>query len=277
MTTVRAALTGAVARLGRVGVPTPVRDARRMMAFALGTSRARVTLMLPEPLPEAARSTFREAVERRVKRQPVSQITGVRDFFGREFLVTPAVLDPRPETELPVQLALERGGRQILDLGTGSGAILISCLAEMPHAQGMGVDVSESALAVARHNARRHGVAPRARFAVSDWYGSVVGTFDLILSNPPYVSAAEMDSLPPDVREWEPEIALTPGGDGLGAYRGIVPGAVKCLAPDGWLIVETGTAQAEAVAALFSEAGFRRITVSRDLDGRDRAVSGQIA
>jgi len=248
-----------------------------MMAFVLGTPHSRLALMLPEPLTEAALSAFRKAVERRANRQPVSQIIGCRDFFGREFLVTPAVLDPRPETELPVQLALERGGGRILDLGTGSGAILISCLAEMPHAQGVGVDISESALAVARRNAIRHDVAARARFAVSDWYDSVTARFDLILSNPPYISAAELDGLSPEVRKWEPGIALTPGGDGLDAYRKIVPGAQKCLAPGGWLIVETGAAQARTVAALFSESGFCRIAVSRDLDGRDRAVSGRIA
>ena len=282
MTTARAALAEATRRLERAGVPEPARDARRLMAFALNAPHDRLTLLLPEPLSGAAQATFGQAISRREQRQPVAQITGKRAFYGRDFLVTPDVLDPRPETELLVRRALEHGAdgagraRRILDLGTGSGAILVSCLAELPGAEGLGTDISAAALTVARRNAHTHRVAARAGFAVSDWYEAVTGRFDLILSNPPYIAADEMQALAPDIRNWEPAIALTPGGDGLSAYRKIVARAGNHLRQGGALIVETGAAQAGAVRALFAAAGFSRITVSQDLDGRDRVVSGVI-
>jgi release factor glutamine methyltransferase len=203
----------------------------------------------------------------------VAQITGERLFRGRAFRVTRDTLDPRPETETLVDHALQSPFASVLDLGTGTGCILITLLAERPGVRGLGVDLSPAALEVARANAQRHGVA--ADFALSDWFGAVTGRFGLIVANPPYIAAAEMAGLAPEVRDWEPRLALCPGDDGLAAYRAILGGTAAHLAAGGRLVVETGAEQGRAVAALFAAAGLADVRVLPDLDGRDRVVSGR--
>jgi len=268
------ALREAVARLAAAGIPDPARDARLLLAFALGIAPERLTLALPEPLPEAAAEAFAAALARRELRQPVSHITGRRMFWGRAFRVTPEVLDPRPETEVLVDLAL--GGRfvRVLDLGTGSGAILLTLLAERPAATGFGTDLSPGALAVARANAAALGLEPRAGFGLGDWFAPVVGRFDLVVSNPPYIAEAEMADLAPEVRH-EPRLALTPGGDGLDAYRAIAAGVGAHLAPGGRLLLEIGPTQGAAVAGLCAAAGLQAVAVHADLDRRDRVVEAR--
>jgi release factor glutamine methyltransferase len=199
---------------------------------------------------------------------------GYRDFWKSRFHVTPDVLDPRPETETLVSLALERPAARILDLGTGSGCILISLLLEWPEATGVGTDIYETGILVAGRNAAALGVADRIILPLSDWYDDIGGRFDLIVSNPPYIAAGEMAGLAADVRDHEPHLALTDGADGYAAYRTIVAGAPDHLTPGGRLMVEIGPTQAEVVRAFFNEAGFGEITVHPDLDGRDRVVSG---
>jgi release factor glutamine methyltransferase len=164
---------------------------------------------------------------------------------------------------------------KILDLGTGSGAILVTLLAERPLAHGLGTDISLAALAVARTNAESHGLAGRAKLQRSDWFDTIEGRFDLIVSNPPYIAAQEMPGLAPEVRLWEPEMALTDQADGLSAYRQITAGAPARLLSGGGLIVEIGATQAQAVSALFRAAGLEEVRVHPDLDGRDRVVSGR--
>lgn len=270
------ALRAAVARLAGAGVPDPARDARLLMADALGVEPGRLTLHLPSPLPAPAAARFQAALDRRAARQPVSHITGRRAFWGRDFRVTPDVLDPRPETETLIAEALSQPFARVLDLGTGSGAILLTLLAERPAAQGLGTDLSPPALEVARANAGALGVAPRAAFRLSDWFAALgdAGRFDLIVSNPPYLAEDEMAGLSPEVRH-EPRLALTPGGDGLGAYRALARGVMPHLAPGGRVLAEIGPAQGAAVAALWHGAGLRAVTVLKDLDGRDRVVCGQ--
>jgi release factor glutamine methyltransferase len=177
-----------------------------------------------------------------------------------------------------VLAGIDEGGRRnaplrLLDLGTGTGCILLSCLASMPLATGTGVDLSEPALAVARDNARSLGLAARARFLRSDWFSAVEGRFDLIVSNPPYIAEAEMPGLAAEVRDWEPHLALTPGGDGLGAYRALAAGAGARLMNGGRLFLEIGPSQAAAVSGLLAAQGFVQIRTLADLDGRDRVVS----
>lgn len=266
------ALAAATRRLSAAGIDGAARDARRLFAHALGLAADRVTLILPEEVAPAALQTFKAAVARRAAREPVSRITGARDFFGHRFRVTGDTLDPRPETELLVEAAVERPFARMLDLGTGTGCILLSCLAAMPFATGTGTDLSDPALAVARENAGALGLARRARFQRADWFAGVAGRFDLIVSNPPYIAEAEIAGLAPEVREWEPRGALTPGGDGLGAYRAIAAGAGARLMAGGRLILEIGPGQARAVAALLVAQGFPPPEVRRDLDGRDRVV-----
>jgi release factor glutamine methyltransferase len=274
---VNAALAGATRALRAAGIPDPARDARHLMAHALGVAMGRLTLLGPDPLPAQAASRFDAAVAARRARQPVAQIVGGREFYGRRFRVTRDVLDPRPDTETLVAAALDVPFARVLDLGTGTGAILLSLLAERREATGLGVDVSEPACAVARGNAQALGLAARAEIKVSDWLGAVTGGFDLIVSNPPYIAAAEMPDLAPDVRDWEPHGALTDGGDGLAAYRLIAAQAPAHLRPGGWLMVEIGPTQGAAVLALFQAAGLDRTQVIPDLDGRDRVVTGRKA
>ncbi|MEO0999675.1 MAG: peptide chain release factor N(5)-glutamine methyltransferase [Pseudomonadota bacterium] len=265
--TVREAIAAATARLRAAGVEGAARDARRLLEHVLGAQ--------PDPgaaLPPEAARRFAAAVAARVDRRPVSQIVGERAFWGRQFRVTADVLDPRPETETLIAAALAgpAPGR-ILDLGTGSGAILLTLLAEWPEAEGVGSDLSPAALAVAWQNAGRLGVAERARLISADWWTGVAGCFDLIVSNPPYIPAAEVPTLAPELRRWEPSMALTPGADGLAAYRRIAVGLATHLAPGGRALFEVGAGQGAEVAALFATGGWHTY-MHEDMDGRGRVV-----
>ncbi len=270
------ALPAAIRRLTAAGVQGAARDARCLLAHAMRLPADRMTLHLGDALTSDDIARFDHAIAARADRQPVSQIVGYRDFFGRAFRVTPDVLDPRPETEVLVLAALAAPFARVLDLGTGSGCILLSLLAERQDATGLGTDLSEPALAVARGNAHRFGLEARASFQRGDWYDAVApqGPFDLIVSNPPYIAEADMAGLSPEVRNWEPHLALTPGGDGLGAYRILAQRAHSHLAPGGRLMVEVGPTQGQAVTALWLGAGLTAVAILPDLDGRDRVVVG---
>lgn len=271
------ALAEAVQRLKAANVPDAANDARVLLAHALGLERSRLTLILPDEISDKAKADYAQAITAREMRQPVSHIIGSREFYGRCFSVTADVLDPRPETEFVVQTALSAPFETLLDLGTGSGCILLTLLAENSAATGQGVDYSQAAIDVAMGNAVALGLDQRSRFAISDWFSNVQGQFDLIVSNPPYITADEMARLAPEIRDWEPHEALTPGGDGLEAYRTIILAAPQYLTPAGRLIVEIGAGQAIDVQALFQASGFDGITCLQDLDGRDRVVFGHLA
>jgi release factor glutamine methyltransferase len=277
--TAAAMLAAAVARLAAAGIETPRTDARLLLAHALGLQPDRLVTELPAvlPVPLAAATAARldAAVAARAARQPLSQIVGGRLFWGRWFGVTPDVLDPRPETEVLVAAALAAPFARVLDLGTGSGAILISLLADRPEATGMGLDLSEAALAVARGNAAALGVADRAAFALSDWYRAAQGRYDLIVANPPYLDAAEIALLAPEVRVWEPRMALTPGPDGLAALRAVLADAPPHLSPGGRLFCEIGPTQGTEVVAMAAAAGLADPQLLRDLDGRDRVLAAR--
>ena len=268
--TAGAQLRDAIARLGKAGLETPERDARILLAHALQVPRHRLADLLDQPLGAAAGRRFAADIAARIGRRPVSQIIGRRSFWKHDFEVTRDTLDPRPDTETLVEAALEQGFASLLDLGTGTGAILISLMAERPGTRGLGTDISAPALEVARRNAARIGVG--AEFIRSDWLAGVTGRFDLIVSNPPYIALSEIAALSPEVREWEPHQALTDGGDGLGAYRIIARDAPAHLAPGGRLILEIGPDQAADVTEILMAAGFPRPRVRQDLDGRDRVI-----
>ncbi len=216
---------------------------------------------------------FASLVKRRAAREPFSHIAGYRDFWKHRFRVNRHVLDPRPETERLVELALCAPFSKILDLGTGSGCILISLLAERPEARGVGTDISEHAVLLAGENAARIGVADRLTLPLSDWYADLGGRYDLIVSNPPYIAAEEMAGLQPEVRDFEPRAALTDEGGGLSAYRAIAAGALDHLTDGGRLLVEIGADQGAAVSEIFWAAGLAEVTVHPDLNGKDRVVS----
>lgn len=266
------ALRDAILALRDAGVEDAPRDARLLLARAMAVPADRLTLHLQDPLSPEARAAFDALIRRRCAREPVSQVLGERLFWGRAFTVTRDTLDPRPETEILVAEALKQPFFNMLDLGTGTGCILISCLLDMPAAQGLGVDLSEAALAVARSNAARHHLT-RAKFTRSDWFSAVTGRYDLIVSNPPYIAAEEMPGLAPEVRNWEPALALSPGGDGLDAYRAIALGAPARLMAGGRLLLEIGPTQGAAVSALLAAQGLEDIRILKDFDGRDRVVA----
>jgi release factor glutamine methyltransferase len=273
--TLNDALRAAIPHLRDAQIPDPARDARILLAHALQIPPDRLTLHLPDKLPPDAAARFASMIAARQHYQPVAQIIGQRLFWGRSFRVTQDVLDPRPETETLIAEALKIPAQTILDLGTGSGAILLTLLAERPQATGVGTDISRPALAVAQSNAQALNLTSRAKLTLSNWYTQIDGTYDLIISNPPYIAADEMPYLSLEVRNWEPHIALTPGGDGLDAYRAITEGARAHLTPHGRLMVEIGRTQGQAVHDLFQAAGLTHITLLQDLDGRDRVVAGQ--
>lgn len=266
------ALRAAAATLAEAGVPDPAREARLLLRWASGLDGAAMSARLDAaPSPEEA-ARFDAAVARRAARAPLSHITGRRAFGGHEFVVSAAVLDPRPETELLVDWALEeRPPARVLDLGVGSGCILLSLLAAWPQATGLGVDASDAALAVARANADALGVAGRATLARGDWLAGVAERFDLVVSNPPYLSGADMAALQPEVRA-EPALALAGGEDGLEAYRRIAARLAEVMTPGGAAFFEVGAGQAAQVAAILRDAGLADIAVRKDLGGHARAI-----
>lgn len=264
------ALRAGIAHLAGAGLSDAAGDARLLLAHALDLPRHRLSGALSAPMPAEAVRRFDAALRARAARQPVSQIIGRRAFWKHEFRVTRDTLDPRPETETLIEAALAEPFASVLDLGTGTGAILISLLAERPQARGTGTDISAAALSVAQENAAEIGVC--ATFLESDWFAAVTGRFDLIVSNPPYIALDEMAGLAPDVRDWEPRLALTDEGDGLAAYRVIAASAPGHLMPGGRLMVEIGPTQGAEVAALMQAAGLTDSHILPDLDGRDRVV-----
>jgi len=270
------AMAAAAARLRAAGVPDPARDARVLLAHAARIEAARVTLIAPEELEPEIAERYEQLIALRAIRVPVSHLVGEREFYGRRFKVSGDVLDPRPETEALIEAALAEPFARVLDLGVGSGCILVTLLAERPEATGLGVDLSEAACLQASANAVLHRVQARAEILQSDWFSNVRGRFDLIVSNPPYIAAEEMAGLSDEVRRHEPELALTDGGDGLGAYRAIAAEVRAHLEPGGRLLVEIGPSQAAAVATILERAGLAEITVVQDLDGRDRVVCARL-
>lgn len=265
------------AQLSRAGIDGAARDAELLLRWAAGFSGAALVARGDDLAKAAAIERFDAAVIRRIGRAPLSHIVGGREFWGRWFQVTPDVLDPRPETETLIAAALEtfekvRSAGRILDLGVGSGAILGTVLAELPGATGVGIDASRAALSVARFNLEALGVAARAELRLGDWFDGVEEGFDLVLSNPPYIAEAEMSGLSEEVREHEPHLALTPGGDGLDAYRRIAPDLAVFLRRGGRAIFEIGPTQADAVGAIFGAFGWPQPILHRDMDGRARCL-----
>lgn len=259
----------------------PSQDARALLGHATGLDYSQLVLRADQVMTDDERVTLASSVERRLRHEPVGRILGMRDFRGLELEVSSATLEPREDTEVLVEagLALLRAQAGctpvVADLGTGTGAILLSVLNEIPDAFGVAVDISVEALATARHNALRIGVADRFHGVVAD-YASAFGpdSFDLILSNPPYIATEVIAGLDAEVRNYDPLLALDGGADGLAAYRLITPQAHAALKPGGALMVEIGFDQGEAVSAFFVSGGFTDVAVQRDLGDRDRIVIG---
>jgi len=256
------------------GIDTAALDARLLLQHAAGLAHEEIVADPDLEIGDGAAKRFHEWVARRAAREPVSRILGEREFHGRCFEVTQAVLDPRPDTEtlIDAALALRPAPKRLLDLGTGSGAIIVTLLAEWPEAAGIATDLSAAALEVAQRNAIRHRVNERVGFLRGNWFDGVTGRFDLILSNPPYIPVGEIAGLAADVRDYDPPQALDGGPDGLEAYRRIAARAGGHLEPQGAVLVEIGAGQAAAVESIFRASGLTCRDRIADLGGHLRCL-----
>jgi release factor glutamine methyltransferase len=281
--TIAEALREASARLRVAGVAEPRREAGTLLAHALGRDRAFLITHADEGLTEAQASDFRACVERRAAGEPFQYIAGRQEFYGLEFEVGPDVLIPRPETELLVEVALkllkDLDAPLVCDVGTGSGCIAVTLLHERKDAHGFALDLSRAALAVAARNAARHGVAERLQLLASDCFDALRDDehlelrFDLVASNPPYIAESDLEGLQKEVREHEPRVALTPGGDGLAVIRRLLTEAPRFLKSGGHLLIEIGFEQHEQVAALIDPKVWTLLDIHRDLQGIPRTVA----
>ena len=264
-------------RLAAAGIEAARREAWLLLAAATGRERASLMAGAGATLTPDQQARLEQLLERRRAREPIAYILGEKEFWSLPFQVGPAVLIPRPETETVIEAALaqvpdRRARVRILDLATGSGCLLLALLSELPNATGLGTDVSAGALALAEVNAVRLGLASRTELRVSDWGSGIEPPFDLIVSNPPYVSAAEWPKLQPEVRDFEPSAALLAGPDGLDGYRALAPDCARLLASGGCVALETGQGQGDAVAGLLTRAGLEVIERRRDLAGIERCL-----
>lgn len=269
-------------RLEAAGVDTPVLDARLLLEAGAGVSRLDIVTDPRRPVDEAQAQAVRALTARREAREPVSHIVGRKHFWTLDFAVDANVLTPRPETEFVVEAGLQEllpadAPFRILDLGAGSGAIILTLLKERANARGVAVDISAAALDVVRANAEQLGVADRLELSQADWAAGIEGRFDLVVSNPPYIPTAEIESLAPEVARYEPRLALDGGADGLSAYRIISSALPRLLKPGGAFALEVGLGQAESVVALVEAAGLSTAEPRRDLAGIPRVVVGHAA
>ena len=282
MRTVGETRAWALGELKRAGIDAPALTADLLTGFALGWDRVRILSHPEQEIDDAARELVRDLVRRRAGGEPLQYLTGEQEFYGLAFRVTPAVLVPRPETEFLVEqaIALMRrrasAGVRFADIGTGSGCIAVSVARHVPGALGWAVDISAAALAVARENARRHGVADRIRFVRSDFLACFPEKpcVDFVLCNPPYVALDDYDSLPPEVKNHEPHEALFGGPTGMDPVRRLVPEAAARLAAGGSLLLEAGAGQAEEIARLMENEGLSLHPVVNDLQGIPRCLIG---
>ncbi|MFO1013644.1 MAG: peptide chain release factor N(5)-glutamine methyltransferase [Caulobacteraceae bacterium] len=266
-------------RLTAAGIDSPVIDARLLLEAAAEASRLEIVTEPQRTLSLAQEERLESFLQRREAREPVSHILGRKGFWKIMLKVTGDVLTPRPDTETLLDVVLpalpEAAQAEILDLGVGSGAVLLAILAERPRASGLGVDISEAALEVARENAALLDLSDRALFSHASWTAGLADDrFDIVVSNPPYIPTGDITGLDPEVRDHEPHVALDGGADGLDAYRILAPEILRVLKPGGLFAVEIGPAQTEAVSGLFTAAGAVGVRMQRDLATRERVITG---
>ena len=281
--TVEEARRTLAADLKSAGIDSAELDARLLVGAAVGLDLTGMVMAGDRRLAEKESHRLQEFKERRLAGEPVARLLSVKEFWGLPLQLSPATLVPRPDTETVVELALEiardelrlRSPLRIADIGTGSGAILLALLSELQGATGVGTDISAAALQTAKGNAKRLGLASRAAFVACNYTAALSGVFDMVVSNPPYIRSAEIPSLSPEVRKYDPVAALDGGPDGLDAYRSLVPQATRLLAPGGALVVETGYDQSGPVAELMSATGLTSAGPPKtDLAGIPRALAG---
>lgn len=275
--TIGAVLQAAAARLSEAGVERPQAEARLLLEAAAGLSRATVIGFPERRIGPKEAAALEQMVARRCRHEPASRILGRREFWSLSFEVTPATLDPRPDSETLVSAVLAKIGDRakslaIIDLGTGTGCLLLALLSELPRASGTGVDLSAEAIEVAHRNAATLGLASRAKFIRDDWAQHVAGSFDVVISNPPYIESGAIARLAPEVAAHDPHAALDGGADGLDAYRALLPQAARLLKPGGFVALEIGQGQGPAVSGLARAAGLRESGSASDLAGIERCL-----
>jgi len=260
--------------LARVGIATPDLDARWLLEAATGLSRTTLVMQAQQELSPEQLAIYHSLIERRAAHEPVARILGQREFWGLPFKLSPATLEPRPDSETLIEAALDCGlaPRRILDLGTGTGCLLAALLTEYPQATGVAVDCSAAALATAQENFSALGLADRVQCLQSNWWEKVEGLFDLVISNPPYLARHELEQVQPEVRQFDPLTALVSGADGLEAYRAILAGLSGHLAPGGVAVLELGLGQGAGVSALAKAQNLTVKSIKNDLGGVPRAL-----
>ncbi len=270
------ALRGAATTLGAAGIEAPHREARILMAHVLGIDLAALLRRRSSAVTDAEQERLAELVARRAAHAPVALLLGHREFWSLDFIVTPDTLIPRPDSELIIDVAVglhpDRKLGRILDLGTGTGCLLLAALTEFPGAWGLGIDRSLAAAMVAQRNKRRLGLSGRATILVGGWTEAIDGRFDLLLCNPPYIQAADIAGLMPEVALHEPRLALDGGADGLDPYRVLFPDLHRRLAPGGTALFEFGAGQAAALLDLARQAALTIVEVRADLAGHPRVM-----
>ncbi len=274
-------ITNAIDRLMLANIETPDLDARILIAYGLRLDRAQLLSHRDQILTEQQLRLLSVLIECRARREPIARIMRQREFWSLSFNLNEATLEPRPDSETLIEVALKqiqdrRNLLHILDIGTGTGCLLLSLLHELPHATGLGVDIAERAIEQAQENAQILKLLPRATFKTNNWVVGIQDSFDIIISNPPYIAHDVIPTLQPEVRDYDPTLALNGGKDGLNAYRHTIPHLPKLLKPQGFVIMEIGYDQARAVTALFKISGFKKISAHKDLGGNDRCLLASI-
>jgi release factor glutamine methyltransferase len=275
--TIGEALARAAKCLGEAGIERPQAEARILLEAATGRGRGQI-IAFPEHALDAAQSDrFDTFVSRRCAREPVSRILGHREFWSLNFAVGPAALDPRPDSETLVAAVLARipnhdAAVTLLDLGTGTGCLLLALLSELPRASGIGIDISPAARDIAATNAETLGLSARAEFRLGDWARDISAQFDVVVSNPPYIESMAIDGLAPEVSQYDPRGALDGGADGLSAYRALIPQAAQRLKAGGLLALEIGAGQGDAIRGLADDAGLTDLGSAQDLAGIERCL-----
>jgi release factor glutamine methyltransferase len=266
-------------RFEEASLDSPEADARLLMQHVLGLSREEMFLKQDVPVDEPRAKLLEQLVVRRLKREPVSRIVGTRSFWKSDFRISADTLDPRPDSEVLIETVLrypKGGAARILDLGTGSGCLLLSLLQELPFAAGVGVDISADAIRTAQENAKSLGLSRRVKFVARDWSEARFDKpFDIVISNPPYISDQEMKGLAPEVALYDPARALRGGPDGLDCYRGIINLLPIFLKVEGYVFFEIGHTQAKAVKELLEQAGLTVLETAPDLERNDRCIAAR--
>ena len=273
---VKQLLSDVTLKLSISEIDNAARDARILVAHALGIPKSQLALNTNENVPEETRSSLEKLISRRINREPIAKILGKRQFWGRTFFINEDVLDPRGDTETLIDYVIDRPVRAVLDLGTGSGVIAISLACEWKEVHVVATDISEAALLVAQKNARYFNVQDKIDFLKSDWFEAIEGKFDLIISNPPYIGLSEINEISQEVLNHDPELALFAGSDGLGAYERIIPQLTKFLNPGGTVVLEIGASQSESVKNLMNSYGLHKVKTLKDLAGKDRLITAKL-